>query len=584
MEEIFLKLVNISITAGWLILLIMAARLLWKRAPRRIFCFLWGLVGLRLVLPVSIESAFSLIPSAETVPDRILWSKSPAVDSGMPAVDGAVNPVLAETFAPNPGGGVNPMQTVVWAASVLWVVGMAVMLCYLAVSYFRLYRRVYTATLLQDNIWQSEFVDSPFILGLVKPKIYIPYHMEKEELSWVLAHERAHLARKDYLVKLAAFLLLAVYWFHPLIWCAYILLCRDMEMACDEKVIGGLDAEKRKAYSLALLGNSRKTRFVTACPLAFGETCIKERILHMKAYRKPVFWVILAAVLFCAAAAVCFMTDPVLRDSMKWARNVDAEDIGQVELVAYPQSADREYRLITDREEISEIAELLHEGRGRYEKKPEELTGGGSTFYITMKDGSRHIVGNNGNYYLVIDGDSYRADYEWLSSWRQSYREGNARLPEGFYGKSYYVERLAETLFAERTKYIGDHIAVSYIFGNLPFPSDMSYQQFALQTSEEPYEVTITFGVTEDDRKLYETGEAEGMAVLRENACVMFALIENAGIVHFALVDETGEETVLSFDRAWAEDSMACSLWAESASVEKLAELMNRVEERMGNG
>lgn len=581
MEAIFLRLVNISIMAGWLILLIIVVRHFLKRVPRWVFCLLWGFVGLRLMFPFSLESPFSLIPSAETVPAEILWSKSPALDSGMPAVDNVVNPVLAKTLSPDPLVSVNPVQLVVWAASLLWAFGMAAMLCYLIISYFRIYRRVGTATLLRDNIWQNEFVESPFILGLVRPRIYIPYHMEEKELSWVLAHEMAHLSRRDHFVKPAAFLLLSVYWFHPLVWCAYILLCRDMELACDEKVIRNLNEEQRKSYSLALIGRSGKSHLVTACPFAFGEIGIKERILHMKAYKKPVFWVILAAILICIVAVVCFLTNPVSRDSMRWARSVKVKDIEQIELVVMPQSADQQYRLITDQAEISEITALLHESRGRYQKNPEELAGGSHIFYITMKDGSRHEAGNIGNYYLFIDGDSYRADYDWLSSWGQKYGAGDARLPEDFFDAPYYVGMAADSLFANRTKYIGDHIAVGHIWGLLPFPSNMQYQQYALQTSEEPYEVTITYAVTKEDRESYESGQEEGMAVLRENACIMLALIENAGIVNFELVDETGQTSILSFDRAWAEDIMECDLWEESGSVEKLAELLTKIEERM---
>ncbi len=579
MDVVFLKAVNISIAAGWFILVIILLRGVLKRAPRWFFCVLWGLVGLRLIFPFSLESRFSLIPSAETLPMDILLQNPPAVDSGVAVFDHVVNPVLSDALLPREEASVNPAQIVVWLASLLWVLGIVIMLCYLIISYLKLHKRIRTATFLCDNIWQSEFADSPFILGIVRPRIYIPYHLGKEQLSWVLAHEKAHLARKDYLIKFAAFLVLSIYWFHPLIWVAYILLCKDIELACDEKVIRNLAPEERKSYSLALLGNGGKSRLFTACPLAFGEIGIRERILHIKTYHKPVFWVSIAVVLLCILAGVCFLTNPGLHESMEWAKHMTADEVERIELVVMPQAYDKQYRLITDREEIRDIAELIKGSHGRYVEKPENLAGSSQMFYVNMKDGTMHTVGNIGNYYLVIDGDSYRAGYDWLSSWVNYYEGGNAALPADFFDGFHYVWGSAETLFAHRTKYIGDHIAVGNIFGNLSWPAAFAYQQYALQTSQEPYEVTITFAVPKEEQWKYASGGPEEK-VLEENAYIMFALIENAGIVNLEMIGETGQAATLSFNREMAEKSMDCDLWAESGSVEQLADLLVRIEEK----
>lgn len=311
MEVVFLKLLNLSITAGWLVLAVVLFRLILKKAPKWVFCLLWALVGIRLVLPFSLESVFSLIPSAETVSETIPYTQTPVIDSGVGIVDQAVNPVIAESLVPTAEASVNPVQVITSAASIIWIVGMIVLLLYLIVSYLRLRNCVRTATLLAGNIRQSENVAVPFILGLFKPSIYLPYHLSKNDFKNVIAHENAHLKRRDHLIKPMAFLILTVYWFNPLMWLAYILLCRDIELACDEKVIGTMDEDERKSYSTALLNCNVNRHIMTACPLAFGEVGVKERVIHVKAYKKPAFWIIAVAIIACIVISVCFLTNPI---------------------------------------------------------------------------------------------------------------------------------------------------------------------------------------------------------------------------------------------------------------------------------
>ena len=192
-------------------------------------------------------------------------------------LNSVVNPVISDVLTPDVTESVNPMQILVGVASAVWVTGVAVMLIYGVVSYFRVRKTVSDAVLLSSNIWQSEKVVSPFILGIIRPKIYIPYGMNSETQSHVIAHENAHLRRRDHWIKPLGFMLLAVYWFNPLIWVAYILLCKDIERACDEKVISQMDDENRREYASALLECAVNRRRIAACPLAFGETGLKER-------------------------------------------------------------------------------------------------------------------------------------------------------------------------------------------------------------------------------------------------------------------------------------------------------------------
>lgn len=310
MEAVFLKLLNLSLTAGWLVLAVLLLRLIFRKAPRWIFCLLWGLVALRLACPISLESALSLIPSAEPIPSSIAYETVPTINSGFPALDQAVNPALSQRFAPAAEASVNPLQVAVWAASRVWLVGLAAMLVYALVSYLLLKRRVRTATLLRDNIRQSERADFPFVLGFFRPRIYLPYAISGGEIDHILAHEQAHIKRHDHWWKLIGFLILAVYWFNPLVWLAYVLFCRDIELACDEKVIAGMEKDARRAYSTALLNCSIRQRSLAACPLAFGEVGVKDRVKNVMNYKKPAFWIVIVALLACIAAAVCFLTVP----------------------------------------------------------------------------------------------------------------------------------------------------------------------------------------------------------------------------------------------------------------------------------
>lgn len=317
MDAVFLKLLNMSITAGWLILAVLVLRLLLRRMPKRFICALWAIAAVRLVCPLSFESAFSLIPSAETVsPEVVRYEKEPAIDSGIPAINDVLNPVVRDNFTRTPGASVNPLQVWVWAASVVWAVGLAAMLGYAAVSYLRIRKQVQESVPLwnkldkMDNIRLCDTVQSPFILGIVRPQIYLPSGMDEEQMSSVLAHERVHLRRGDHIWKPFAFLLLSVYWFHPLVWAAYILFCRDMELACDERAVMDMDFDGKKAYCQALLACSMPKRMMLSHPLAFGEGRVKQRVKLVLHYRKPAFWVMAAAAILCAVVAVCFLTDP----------------------------------------------------------------------------------------------------------------------------------------------------------------------------------------------------------------------------------------------------------------------------------
>ena len=310
MGELFLNILNMSIAASWLILAVVLLRFALKKAPKWTAVLLWGVVAVRLVVPFSFESALSLIPSAETFNAHNIQYETPVISSGIPAVNNAVNPILGETFAPNPAASVNPLYVWTFIVSVIWLIGIAAMLLYAVISYVQVRRSVAERAPYEENIFLCDQVKSPFILGLVWPKIYLPSNMDATSMEPVIAHETAHLTRRDHWWKPLGFLILTVHWFNPLCWVAYVLLCRDIELACDEKVIRQMDLDGKKQYSAALLECSTGRRLVTICPLAFGEVGVKERVKNVLNYKKPAFWVIAAAVAACAVVTACFATNP----------------------------------------------------------------------------------------------------------------------------------------------------------------------------------------------------------------------------------------------------------------------------------
>lgn len=430
MAAVFLKLLNLSISASWLVLAVLVLRLISKRSPKWMNVLLWGIVALRLVLPFSVESALSLIPSAETVsPAVVQFDPAPTITSGVSVIDNAVNPSLSEHFAATPETSVNPLYVWTEIAGWVWLIGLGAMLLYALVSYLRLRRRVSVSLCVRENIYLCDAISSPFILGVVKPRIYLPSGLDEVQRQNVLSHERAHLTRRDHWWKPLGFALLAVYWFNPVLWLAYALLCRDIELACDERVIRTMDESAVKTYSTVLLACSMPRKAVITCPLAFGEVGVKERVKNALRYKKPAFWVVAASVAVCVVVAVCFLTNPE-RTTMKWAKSLRVEDVARIEQINMTRTPDKQYKDL-GAEEFAEIVALINKSVGRYQKETELLNGRTFSLYITTTDGVRHEVVNDANVYLRIDGDSYRLTRTWRPR-----TTGNAPIPEGFFGES----------------------------------------------------------------------------------------------------------------------------------------------------
>lgn len=458
MDDVFLKLVNLSISASWLILAVLVLRVVLKKAPKWVMPLLWGVVALRLVCLFSIESALSLIPSAETIPSEIVTETREPVLYEQATLDIATNPTLPSAAEVPVGVSRQQAQVDFNIYSVLWLAVMAALLVHALVSAGKLKRKLATAILLRDNIYESEFVDSPFVFGVVKPNIYLPMHMDEGTAAYVIAHERAHLARRDHWWKVLGYLVLALHWFNPLVWVAYILFCRDIELACDEKVVKGLDGAARADYSQALLSCAAPGRAVAACPLAFGEGNIKMRVKSALHYKKPAFWVAAAAVLAVVIVAVCFLTNPKSeRGSLVWAQKLNAADVASIELYVPAEGEARQYKKL-DTEEMAQAVELINSSRGTYIEKPETVYAGLPVwFLLTMDDGTVHAVGSVVGHYLIIDGDTFDADVENQAEWENYVLKGDSaspidmadRLSYALYGMTTGVYTLGEAVFED---------------------------------------------------------------------------------------------------------------------------------------
>ncbi len=312
--EMFLNILNVSITASWLVLAVLLARLLLKKAPKWVNCLLWGIVALRLLVPINIESALSLVPSSETIPVSDIYTTQagantqsivPQIDSGFQVVDSVVQPIINETST-------RPvLQSNVSIIACVWLAGVVAMLIYAFISFLKVKKSIAPAVKLKENIYICDNIATPFILGIVRPKIYLPSSLYKEDVLYVIDHEKSHIKRLDHLWKPMGFLVLTLYWFNPVMWVAYIYLCKDIELACDEKAIKEFDIEAKKEYSNALINCSSQRRLVSACPLAFGETGVKNRIKSVLSYKKPAFWIIVISVILCVVISVGFLTSPV---------------------------------------------------------------------------------------------------------------------------------------------------------------------------------------------------------------------------------------------------------------------------------
>ncbi|MBQ9148047.1 MAG: M56 family metallopeptidase [Oscillospiraceae bacterium] len=442
MHALFVNVLNASFYGSIMLAAVLLLRLALKRAPRSIVCLLWVLVGLRLLCPFQLESRFSLQPRANVITQPQLEAPRQEMMPAIPEdvvfpedVEIVISDAIGSTSEP---AGIHSQQIFDWTAVVawIWLAGVCSLGLHGLLSYLRLKYRVREAVRTERNIYECAGLDTAFILGYFRPRIYLP--TELEQADFILNHERSHIRRGDHWFKLIGFTALAIHWFNPLMWAGYLLLCRDLETACDEAVVRDLSLEQRKAYSAALLACAAHRSGISACPVAFGEVSVKARIINILNYRKPRFWICLIAVAAIVFVAVCFLTNPAdpsgdtgtaspsshlePAEALNWAQNLKVEDVEKIELLVDISRPNEQYHCY-DRDVYgrykADIVALINGSNGQYVEETQKAEHNLQclTLMVTMTDGTRHILRNEGYTYLEIDGYHYEADYDWLSTW-----------------------------------------------------------------------------------------------------------------------------------------------------------------------
>ena len=311
MSLLFTQIFNMSVSASYIVLALLLLRLALKKAPKWLSLLLWAVVGIRLVCPFTFESVWSLIPSLGQIHPVVALDQHAPQYTEYSGLNMLVTRLNEDLLARPEYDRLMLLQRLIPVFAVVWLAGILALTAYSIISCLKVRRNVLTAVRCQDNVYQSENVRSPFVFGLIKPKIYLPFQIGERSMTSVIAHEQAHIQRLDHLWKPLGFFLLTLHWFNPLIWLSYVLFCRDLELACDERVIRNLGRDARADYAAALLSCSVSKPKIAACPLAFGEVGVQKRIKSALSYRKPVLWVTAVALAVCLVAAVCFFTEPV---------------------------------------------------------------------------------------------------------------------------------------------------------------------------------------------------------------------------------------------------------------------------------
>lgn len=325
-DAFFLSVLNRSITASFVILVVLFVRLFFKKTPKSFSYALWAVVLFRLICPFSINSAVSLLPINEIpIPQNIVYSTEPQINTGINFADHAVNSMLP---APNNRGeSINPLQMWAFAGSVIWAIGIMAMLTYSIIQFAGLKRKLIGSIPIRDNIYLADHINSPFVIGFIKPKIYLPSSIAETEQKFIIAHEQYHIKRFDPLTRIFAFFALAIHWFNPLVWLAFILSGNDMEMSCDEAVMRKMDTDIRAEYSQSLLCFAAGRRFMTGAPLAFGEGDTKNRIKNVMKYKKPMLWVSILAVIVVACVAMGLISSPKPEPAPKETKGASMEKL-----------------------------------------------------------------------------------------------------------------------------------------------------------------------------------------------------------------------------------------------------------------
>ncbi|MDR1131025.1 MAG: DUF4825 domain-containing protein, partial [Oscillospiraceae bacterium] len=511
MDKLFLTILNMSLTGAFVIAVICVARLPLKKAPKIISYCLWAAAGFRLVFPVSIESVFSLIPfRAQPIPPDIAMQPVPRIDSGIPFVNNAVSSILP---AAAPSASVNPLQIWTTVGAFVWLAGVAAMGIYGVISFVILKRKMRSTAHIEANIYEAENIKSPFVLGVFRPRIYLPAGLSEQERHYIIRHEQTHIRRHDPIVKIAAYFILCAHWFNPLAWAAFLLLGVDMEMSCDERVLKEMGGETKKAYSLSLLSLATERRVISGSPLAFSEGGIKERIKNVLNFRKPSRVVIIAAVTLVAVLSVGFLVNRAADGSV--SDEISPMSMSMENVVNEPHFAG----IVT---QVYDNAILVSVNEGEDARGSSALIS--VSLDVKLEDSMTHFsVGDEVIvYYNGEIAESYPAQVNTVYAIVLTSPDMRINT-EALYALS-----------AMRTPYAGSSSAVGKIIDALP-RIDREYTQrfFSIgddyETGRAPFTLTVYYEPNDA-----ETRDIRNITVTPTNAVLLFSLIDNLEEINYA--------------------------------------------------
>jgi beta-lactamase regulating signal transducer with metallopeptidase domain len=519
MSELFLSVLNMSLTASYVILFVIVIRLLLKKAPKFISYALWGVVAFRLIIPFSFESMFSLMPrntNVVSIPHNIIYQQGPQINSGIEVVDSFVSESLP---APTVGASVNPLQLYTEIGAYIWILGIMVLLIYSVVSVLQLKRQLKSAQLIEQNIFEAKNLKTPFVLGLIRPKIYLPTGLNVEERSYILLHEQTHIHRKDHIIKILAFLILSIHWFNPLVWIAFMLMSTDMELSCDERVLKEMNEDIKKPYANSLLSLAAGRHILNGSPLAFGEGNVKRRIKNVLHYKRPNFWVVIASATLLIVAGISLLSNPQPRYS-----NLTLENVESMTLVSGLD--DTKHLVIADKAEWVDIIDLINTAKRskiaeEYRHTYGELYSIYNTLTVSVKE-----QGEAKTYSLMIyhhkDWDVFHGEYEYKLALNYISENGKSELWGLPYAECYQLMEWINGIYGKQNeasdmnsntvgiaKLVEDNLSII-----MSSPKHSSNPQDYINAHKNEYENFMKYGGEDALQYMlaqFEAGNAEGL-------------------------------------------------------------------------
>ena len=564
LDSIFISILNLSLIAIYVVLLVLISRFLLKKSPKIFSYALWAVVLIRLICPFSFESILGLLPSnTHPIPQNIMYQQNPKIDTGIDIVDKTVNHILPTVVTPE--ASINPMQIWIFIGRNIWLLGIFVMLLYSIVSFVKLRRKLIGATPLEKNIFIADNIASPFVMGIINPKIYLPSNLENCERDFVIEHERTHIKRLDHITRILGFIALSLHWFNPFVWLAFVLSGKDMESSCDEIVMKKIDKDIRADYSQSLLKFATGKRLITSTPLAFGEGDTKNRVKNVMKYKKPTIWVSSIALVFVLIASVLFLSNQVGEVSIFEIDSFYLKENRFDEITDITIKKNAEFYEIK-KADVDDIKDFIKSIKlNRVELSSSRGDSRDKFYQIELYNNEKVL------YYTF----NFNSDFSeiWLDNGIKpsfSYALETPMTEMLKFFTRYTETSNIELLFENRTKYVGDNSAVINICSNLPLPSDAKYDSIKINSDT----MGLTVNLKGNVRKYHEQVESQG--IFSQNAVLLFSLIENLEQITFDINPENEEYGGILFTRKNAEDTFG-ELFSQTESLEKLSELVNKI-------